>query len=174
MSHATVSDCVVADSNNLADSRPRQGRRMTLQQGRRTTGSKHTAPEKTPRLRLKPKAPTTGYVDGAWWPHSEDLATELPDLLAVLSVRLGPIDRVIYNVGEWATAPVKLPIGGRVVRLGAYQRQPVNTIEVIGLNRSKIVLLVVPARSDPDHAHDIMMAAAAPENASTIGDLLHD
>jgi hypothetical protein len=174
MSHATVSDCVVADSSDLADSRPRQGRRMTLQQGRRTTGSKRTPPEKTPRLRLKPKAPTSGYVDGAWWPHSDDLPIELPDLLAVLSVRLGPIDRVIYNVSEWAKAPTKLPTGGRMVRLGGYYRQPVNTIEVIGLNRSKIVLLVVPARTDPDHAHDILMAAAAPDNASTIDGLLHD
>ncbi|EUA14764.1 hypothetical protein I546_0711 [Mycobacterium kansasii 732] len=43
---------------------------------------------------MKPKAPTTGYVDGAWWPHGDDLPIELPDLLAVLSVRLGPIDRV--------------------------------------------------------------------------------
>jgi hypothetical protein len=174
MSHATVSDCVVADSNDLADWRPRQGRRMTLQQSRSTTGSKHTPPEKTPRLRLKPKAPTSGYVDGAWWPHSEDLSIELPDLLAVLSVRLGPIDRVLYNLDEWAKAPAKLATGGRKVRLGGYYRQPVNTIEVIGLNRNKIVLLVVPARTDPGHAHDILMASAAPDNASTTDGLLHD
>src|ERR1700761_68219 len=174
MSHATVSDCVVVDLNNLADSRPRQGRRMTLRQGRSSTGSKHTPPEKTPRLRLKPKAPTSGYVDGAWWPHSDDLTIELPDLLAVLSVRLGPIDRVIYNVSEWAKAPAKLPTGGRTVRLDGYSRQPDNTIEVIGLNRNKIVLLVVAARTDPEHAHDILMAAAAPKNASTIDGLLHD
>jgi hypothetical protein len=25
----------------------------------------------TPRLRLKRKAPITGYVDGAWWPRSD-------------------------------------------------------------------------------------------------------
>ena len=61
-------------------------------------------PEHTPRLRLKPKAPHSGYVDGAWWPRGDDLATELPDLLAVLSVRLGRIDRVMYNLNEWAKA----------------------------------------------------------------------
>lgn len=147
---------------------------MTLQRGRTATGSKHTPPEKTPRLRLKPKAPISGYVDGAWWPHSDDLPIELPDLLAVLSVRLGPIDRVIYNLSDWAKAPVKLLTTGRVVRLGGYHRQPVNTIEVLGVNRSRTVLLVVPARTKPDHAHDIMMAAAAPNNASTIDHLLRD
>jgi hypothetical protein len=147
---------------------------MTLRQARSSSGSKPTAHEKTPRLRLKPKAPTSGYVDGAWWPHSDDFPIELPDLLAVLSVRLGPVDRVIYNVSEWAKAPARLPSGGRMVRLDGYARQPVNTIQVIGLNRNKIVLLVVPARTDPEHAHDIMMAAAAPNNASTIDGLLHD
>jgi hypothetical protein len=146
---------------------------MTRHSSQTATKSEYALPENTPRLRLKPKAPTTGYVDGAWWPHSDDLLIELPDLLAVLSVRLGRIDRVIYNLTEWASAPAKLPIDGRVVRLAGYYRQPVNTVEVLG-NRNKIVLLVVPARSDPDRAHDTMMAAAAPSNASTIDCLLHD
>ena len=145
---------------------------MTPRQDRTAAGRHQTPPENTPRLRLKPKAPITGYVDGAWWPHSDDLVTELPDLLAVLSVRLGTIDRVIYNLAEWAKAPKKLPTDRRVVRLAGYHRQPVNTIEVIGLNRNKIVLLVVPPHTDPDHAHATMMAAAAPGNASTVGDLL--
>jgi hypothetical protein len=135
-------------------------------------GSEHSPPEHTPRLRLKPKAPTTGHVDGAWWPYSDDLPTEIPDLLAVLSVRLGPIDRIIYNLTEWASAPRKLSIDGRVVRLAGYNRQPVNTVEVLG-DRNKIVLLVVPARSDPDRAHNIMMAAAARSDASTTDLLLH-
>jgi hypothetical protein len=146
---------------------------MTRHSSQTAVKSEYALPENTPRLRLKPKAPTTGYVDGAWWPHSDDLLIELPDLLAVLSVRLGRIDRVIYNLTEWASAPAKLPIDGRVVRLAGYYRQPVNTVEVLG-NRNKIVLLVVPARSDPDRAHDTMMAAAAPNNASTIDCLLHD
>jgi hypothetical protein len=146
---------------------------MTRHSSQTAAKSEYAPPENTPRLRLKPKAPTTGHVDGAWWPHSDDLLMELPDLLAVLSVRLGRIDRVIYNLTEWASAPAKLPIDGRVVRLAGYYRQPVNTVEVLG-NRNKIVLLVVPARSDPDRAHDTMMAAAAPNNASTIDCLLHD
>ena len=133
---------------------------MTLQQARSATGSKNAALNATPRLRLKPKAPTTGYVDGAWWPHSDDLVTELPDLLAVLSVRLGPVARVIYKLSEWAKAPAKFPTGGSMIRLG-------------GINRKKLVLLVVPSRTDPQHAHDIMMSAAAPDDASTIDGLLH-
>jgi Family of unknown function (DUF5994) len=147
---------------------------MTLQQARSATVSKNTIHNATPRLRLKPKAPATGYVDGAWWPHGDDLVTELPDLLAVLSVRLGSIARVTYNLAEWAKTPAKFATGGRMVRLDGYYRQPVNTIEVSGINRKNLVLLVVPTRTDPEHAHDILMSTAAPDDASTIDDLLHD
>jgi hypothetical protein len=145
---------------------------MTLQHVPTVVGRDNTPPEHTPRLRLKPKAPQSGYVDGAWWPHSDDLAVELPDLLAVLSVRLGRIDRVIYNVNEWAKASAKLSTGGRAVRLDGYRRQPINTVEVLGVNRNKIVLLVVPFNTEPDDAHATLMAAAAPKNDSTVDSLL--
>jgi hypothetical protein len=145
---------------------------MTLKKDHTDAARRHTPPEHTPRLRLKPKAPLSGYVDGAWWPHSADLAAELPDLLSVLSVRLGPIGRVVYNVNEWATPPAKVVTGGRTVRLNGYRLQPVSTVEVLGLNRNKIVLLVLSPQTDPDQAHASMMAAASPNDDSTIEGLL--
>ena len=145
---------------------------MTLNQDRTDVGQRSSPPEHTPRLRLKPKAPQTGYVDGAWWPHGSDLTTELPDLLAVLSVRLGAIDRVLYKLDEWAKLPAKLATGGRKVRLDGYRNQPTNTLQVLGLNRTKILLLVVPPHTDLGQAHTTMMAAAAPNNDSTVADLL--
>jgi Family of unknown function (DUF5994) len=145
---------------------------MTLKKDHMDVGRRHPPPEHTPRLRLKPKAPQNGYVDGAWWPHSEDLMAELPDLLSVLSVRLGPIGRVIYNMNEWAKPPAKFATGGRTVRLDGYRIQPVNTVEVLGLNRNKIVLLVVSPHADPDQAHAIMMTAAGPNDVSTVESLL--
>jgi Family of unknown function (DUF5994) len=145
---------------------------MTLKKDHTDTGRRHGPPEHTPRLRLKPKAPQSGYVDGAWWPHGDDLTAELPDLLSVLSVRLGPIGRLVYNVNEWATPPAKLATGGRTVRLDGYRRQPVSTVEVLGLNRNKIVLLVVSPHADADQAHAIMMAAASPNDVSTVDGLL--
>jgi uncharacterized protein DUF5994 len=143
---------------------------MTLQVP--TADARRSSPEHTPRLRLKPKGRISGYVDGAWWPHSDDLAAELPDLLAVLSVRLGPIERVMFNVNEWAKSPAKLEAGGRAVRLDGYQQQPVNTVEVIGVNRGRIALLVVPTNSGADDAHTTLMAAATPDDASTVDVLL--
>jgi hypothetical protein len=146
---------------------------MTLKNDRMDAGYRHTPPAHTPRLKLKPKAPQSGYVDGAWWPHSADLTAELPDLLSVLSVRLGPIGRVIYNVNEWETPPAKFATGGRTVRLDGYRLQPVNTVEAVGFNQNKIVLLVVSPLAAPDEAHAILMAAAGPDNALTVDSLLN-
>jgi Family of unknown function (DUF5994) len=144
----------------------------TLKKMDTDAGRRHTPPVHTPRLRLKPKAPRSGYVDGAWWPRSADLTAELPDLLSVLSVRLGPIGRVIYNVNEWNRPPTKFETAGRSVRLDGYRLQPFNTVEVVGFDHHKIVLLVVSPQADPDQAHATLMAAAGPENALPVDSLL--
>lgn len=145
---------------------------MTQRRDRAGTGDDHAGPENTPRLRLKPKAPTSGHVDGAWWPRSAKLSHELPDLLAVLSVRLGSIERVLYNLAEWAEVPAYLTTAGRRVRLDGYRTQPPNTLQVLGVGRDRILLLVVPPHAEPDDAHHAMMTAAAPGNTNTVDALL--
>lgn len=145
---------------------------MTVQVGRAVSGRPTTGPQNTPRLRLKPKAPATGYVDGAWWPHTDDLARELSDLLAVLSVRLGPVSRVMYNLDDWPDVPARVRLADRQVRLDGYRLQPHHTIEVLGLTGDRIVLLVVPPLFDPDHAYETLMTAAAPDDTSSIDALL--
>ena len=96
----------------------------------------------------------------------------MPDLIAVLSFRLGAVDRVAYNLDEWASAPVELAIGGYAVHLDGHHCQLPHTVEVQDTNRNKMVLLVVPLQTEPDHAHAIVMAAAAPNNSSTVDTLL--
>ncbi|KRE25675.1 hypothetical protein ASG82_19310 [Mycobacterium sp. Soil538] len=132
----------------------------------------HRGPDSTPRLRLKRKAPANGFVDGAWWPHSDDLSAELPDLLTVLSVRLGDIERVRYNRAEWLSAPAKLRFADQLVRLDGYDRHPAGTLGVQGARGGEMLLLVIPASTDADDAHAAMMATAASESASSIRALL--
>ena len=69
------------------------------------------------RLRLKPKAPTTGWADGGWWPRSRNLAAELPGLLSVPAVRTGRVERVSYQLGERVPTLDEISCGGGVVRL---------------------------------------------------------
>src|SRR5690349_21650645 len=42
----------------------------------------------TERLSLKPESATAGFVDGAWWPASRDLAAEVSRLIAALADRV--------------------------------------------------------------------------------------
>ncbi len=131
-----------------------------------------TGPERTPRLRLKPKEEPSGMVDGAWWPRSDDLSAELPDLLAVLSVRLGKIDRVQYGLSEWKSVPRTLNAGAARVKLDGYQRQPHCTVGVLGRDHERLTLLVVPPYTDASDAHTAMMKAAEPHGAGTPDELL--
>lgn len=145
---------------------------MTMEQARKSCRQHDTPRVRTPRLRLKPQESPSGHVDGAWWPRSDDLTVELPDLIAVLSFRLDEIDRVTYNVNEWIEAPAQFTAGGRPVRLDGCHGPPSNTLGVLDADRNKIVLLVVPWYTAPDYAYAIVMSAAAPNDASSVDTLL--
>jgi Family of unknown function (DUF5994) len=169
----TVLGCVVADSNDLAGLAVIDGSvAMAREKARNDLRWDDTRDGRTPRFRLKTTSHCSGQVDGAWWPRSDDLMTELPDLIAVLSARQGAISRVIYNPSEWTTAPTELVTRERAVQLDRSCGQPPNTVEVLDGKGTKVVLLVVPAHIDPDQAHAIVMAAVAPGNASSVDALL--
>lgn len=124
------------------------------------------------RLRLKPKAPITGYVDGAWWPRSRDLSAELPGLLAVLAVRLGRIERVTYNLARWQSAARRLVIDGGAIRLEGFRSQHLDTVTVIGDEWHRMTLLVVPPETNPAAARHVLMAASHRNNGDSIETLL--
>ncbi|MDO3649893.1 DUF5994 family protein [Nocardia mangyaensis] len=123
--------------------------------------ARHPSPPMyTPRLRLRSRASADSYLDGAWWPRSGELAAELPDLLAVLAVRLGPVWRVVYDPTCWSSAPAATVVDGATVRLDAYRFERWNTLYVFGRDAGMIVLQVIPADTDEPTAHAALMAAA--------------
>lgn len=122
------------------------------------------------RLRVKPVAPVSGHVDGAWWPRSRDLSTELPPMLAELGTRVGTAARLGYHLGGWDRAPRRLP-GGRV-RLEGFRTTDPHTVTVVGDKGARIVLLVVPPTT-PDHAAESALdAASAPGDRRSTTELL--
>ncbi|AIG79164.1 Hypothetical protein AJAP_31725 [Amycolatopsis japonica] len=128
-----------------------------------------------PRLRLKPEAPTTGWVDGAWWPRSLDLTVELPSLLPALTARLGRIERVTYHLAAWPPTPRRLRSGDEHgdVRLEGFRSPHTATLTVIGLGaRRRLTLLVIPPDADPDLAHHALLTATRRGNADTVDTLL--
>jgi hypothetical protein len=124
------------------------------------------------RLRLKPKAPATGYVDGAWWPSSQDLTAELPALAEVIAVRLGRIERVAYALSAWDPAPRRFEITGCRVRLEGFSHQDRNIIHLTGSTRGRISLLVVPPEITDAAGHDALMTAGRRGNADRPEEIL--
>ena len=138
-----------------------------------TNPLRSSGPDTDVRLRLKPAAPTSGHVDGSWWPRSRDLAAELPDLLAAVTDRLGSTERVSYHLGDWDPAGRSIDVGGGfAVRLSGFHFQQRDTIDVLGPQK-RITLLVIPPETSPQTADDALAAAAQPGNTDTVDALLN-
>ena len=125
----------------------------------------------TLRMQLKPAHRSCGFVQGAWWPRSTELASELPSLLAALSLRVGSIDSVLYHESDWSPAPLSIKHQGDQVILGAHQEWP-NVVSVFGPRFGKLELLVVPPHTEPTHAYNAVTTAASVNDASTPDQLL--
>ncbi|WP_062995527.1 DUF5994 family protein [Nocardia mikamii] len=145
---------------------------MTEANDRTHRRSSDPADDRIPRLRLKPDSAKTGYVDGAWWPRSDNLMVELPALLATVTGRLGPIRRITYRLGEWASAPSDLVIEGLAIRLEGHRTGAVNTIQMLGTRDRRLDLLVIPPYTDDHRAVAAMDTASATGDVSTVDDLL--
>ena len=87
--------------------------------------------------------------DGAWWPRTRDLATEVPELVAELERRGVRIERFTYALAAWEPAPRKLVVNGRVVRTGGFRSMDPQVVCIVwhgGQRRAD--LLVVPPETD--------------------------
>jgi hypothetical protein len=146
---------------------------MTRSQEPDPTEDRRRAPAASSRLRMKPTLVGIGHVDGAWWPPTEELAGALPDLIALLAPRLRPIIQVMYHPNGWtAGVPRRLLRGKQGVRLDSYHYQPADTIDLVGEDGTRLVLLVVPASTDLRVAESILSAAADSHDVSTTSELL--
>ncbi|WP_174575761.1 DUF5994 family protein [Nocardia miyunensis] len=126
----------------------------------------------TSRRLPTPRAPRPGAVDGAWWPRTTDLVAELADLEALLAGRAGIVDRIMYNMTAWQPAPRRTMIGGRSVHLDGYRHLPTHTLCVLGLDRTRLVLLVIPAATETAAVQALLSAASQPGNELTADELM--
>lgn len=123
------------------------------------------------RLTLKLDRRPSGVVDGAWWPHSRVLVEELPELVACLDDRIGPVSRVGYSLVTWPAAPRRAILGGRIVRLGGFFSVPADVIDLFG-PRGRVSLLVIPPGTVSLHAHRALERAASAGNTDDAETLL--
>lgn len=114
-----------------------------------------TTSEAGARVSLSPHRNTRHTaVDGAWWPRSNDLAAELPALVAALDERGVRIARIAYSLSAWDPTPHRIEAGGRIVRTGGFRVLDPTLVSLTpaGGEGQPVDLRVVPPDTDPEVA----------------------
>jgi hypothetical protein len=125
------------------------------------------------RMILRATSKSAGFVDGAWWPRSSDLAHELPALVTEAAALGYAVHRVTYSLAGWSPAPRRMTISGRLVKLGGYRTQGNASVALVDQSGWKrLVLVVVPPDASPSVADRAMRMAADPADMHRAAELL--
>ena len=131
-------------------------------------------PPSAARLALCERDLTQAAVDGAWWPESLDLRSELPDLLTVFGCWIGAVHRVVYDPSAWLPAPTRLIRHREMVSLNPYRLVFSDTIYLVGTHSRDAVLFVLAPSSSGDEARRLLhevSTSALPRNARALRQL---
>lgn len=125
------------------------------------------------RVALTPAGKAVGRLDGAWWPRSRDLAHELPSLVRAME-DMGVITRATVNPTLWQSVPRRVPVSGRLVKVGWFtDEQDLHEIMLLSHRAGRWELLVVPPESAPSTAQRMMTAAATAGDTRSATVLVH-
>lgn len=123
----------------------------------------HREPAAAPaaRLALKADGATRGLLDGAWWPRSRDLLSELPALTDVLDPLWGRITRIAVNPEHWPVIPRQVPVDGHIVKVGWFTLEiDPHKLLLLSYGTGRWDLLVVPPGTGAEPAARLMAAAS--------------
>ncbi|MFJ3838849.1 DUF5994 family protein [Streptomyces sp. NPDC054904] len=125
----------------------------------------------TALLRLETTKSREGLLDGAWWPRTRNIETELPGLISVLIEYLGPITRVGVDASAWNGLPARLVIEEQVVHLDS---DPVGdgTVLITRGHNDHFALLVVPPETTAGAAREAMARAVRADNITQAAQIL--
>ncbi|MEV0334628.1 DUF5994 family protein [Nocardia sp. NPDC050717] len=97
------------------------------------------------RLMLRDRTATTGPIDGAWWPRTDQPMTELHQLVQAVAPRIGKLARLGFDwnaLESGATGPAS------------------QIMHLVGSNDAALALLVIPAATEAAAARSQMRWAA--------------
>jgi hypothetical protein len=123
------------------------------------------------RLRLA-AVPNRDRLDGAWWPYSRDLESEMSELVQQFPSTHAPISRAVYSRPDWDTAPRKVTAGPRVIKVGSFPRDDTHVLIVQLSDRRQLTLLVVPPDFTPGQGEEALLAGSTAGNRHTATELL--
>jgi len=111
-------------------------------------------------------------LDGAWWPQSRHLPTELADLVDHFPPERARISRVVFSPPDWDGAQRRIQVDGRHVKAGSFPHDDTHVVVLRTSDRTFLTLLVVPATFTRGQGEEAMLAAATPGNQHAAGELL--
>ncbi|GGK69694.1 DUF5994 family protein [Nocardia camponoti] len=84
---------------------------------------------------------SSGAIDGAWWPRTDQPMTEIHQLVGAVAPRIGQLARLGFDWTDEASESARI-------------------MHLVGSNDATLALLVVPANADPAAARSQMRWAA--------------
>ena len=123
-----------------------------------------TSPPGTLRLRLADSA-SRDASDGAWWPRTRDLQTEVADLVDHFPESVGRVSRLLFSRPDWDGPPTVghrvrsiVTARGRVQVTSFPSDDPQLLLVTIAFGR-RLRLVVIPSESTPVDGERILAGA---------------
>ncbi|MFE3798869.1 DUF5994 family protein [Nocardia tengchongensis] len=122
-------------------------------------GQPFDRPTRTPRLLLRDRDEESGGVDGAWWPRTDNLTTELHDLVTALTTRLGTTARISFDWNSLSLSQRRIDAPDGIEVTGPLPGQPPQVMYVFGPHDRRLRLLVIDPATTTDRAEAQMRRA---------------
>lgn len=126
------------------------------------------------RLRLTDVLSRHDHLDGGWWPRSRDLSVELADLIDHFPQHFGRVGRVLVSPPDWEPSPRRLPVRGRMVKVGSFPSDDTHLICLTTSDGTYLRLLVVPHTFNEADGSEALLAASTRGNAFSATELLRE
>ncbi|MGA4840507.1 DUF5994 family protein [Streptomyces sp. G45] len=131
----------------------------------------HQAAPGTAVLRMETTPRRDGTFDGAWWPRSRDLETQLPGLIRALTERLGPLARIGLDASAWDVHTRHAIVDGHMVRID-WSAVDDNTMLITRGRQDIFSFLMLPPQIDTTAARAAMAMAVQDGNSASAAEIL--
>ncbi|RBO94156.1 DUF5994 family protein [Nocardia puris] len=122
-------------------------------------GQPFDTPTRTPRLLLSDSDEKSGGFDGTWWPRTDNLTSELHDLVAALTTRLGATTRISFDWNSLSLSQRRIDAPDGIEVTGPDPDQPPHVMDVFGPHDRRVRLLVIDPAATADRANAQMREA---------------
>ncbi len=126
------------------------------------------------RLQCGEDDPGRATLDGAWWPRSRDMGTELSDLLDHFPSHLGRPRRALVSPPDWDRPVRRVRTADGYLEAGSFPHDDSHLVVVLTSRDQRVRFLVVPPHFSEYHAAEAMLAACTRGNTHTATQVLDE